>query len=46
MHSNEAEEMVLCMCGPELPAPSCMGSASYGYEVLLMLLIIISKAWL
>lgn len=35
--------LVSCMCFPELPAPSCMGHAASGYEVLLMLLIIISK---
>lgn len=47
MHSNEEEEMVvLYMRVAELPAPSCMGHAAYGCEVLLMLLIIISKAWL
>lgn len=45
MHSNEEEKMlILCACVPELPAPSCIGGAAYGYEVLL--LIIISKAWL
>lgn len=47
MHPDEEEEMVvLCMCVAELPAPSCMGRAASGYEMLLMLLIIISKAWL
>lgn len=46
MHSNEEEEMVvLYMCVTELSAPSCMDHAAYGYEVLLMLLVIISKTW-
>lgn len=29
--------LILCMCVPELPAPSCTGCAACRYEVLLML---------
>ena len=47
MNSSEEEETVdfLSMCSG-LPAPLCTGPAAPGHEVLLMLLIIISKAWL
>lgn len=43
---RERKLLILCVCVPELPAPSCVGPVAYGYEALLVMLIIISKAWL
>lgn len=38
IHSTEESVLlILCMCVPELPAPSCTGCAACRYEVLLML---------